>query len=149
MLDIKSVQSNLQVTEARLLSKILKESKDVGRTDWLPDSIIDAFLMRICDQENNGVVSVTVQEAQNLFSGNDTTLLFSEAKLNGKDYHEWADISKVLIPFNLDGNHWILIVLKGKTKMIQGILQDFAYRVEERVANKLTGCHILNYCYSF
>ncbi len=77
--------------------------------NWMVDSVVDGLLFKISDFQPKGIISITSQETMNIFRGGDTSMLFSLEK-NLDDYHEWSTVNQVLIPFNKEENHWILII---------------------------------------
>lgn len=119
LVEIKTLQTNLQKAESRILSRLLTSEDNSDTKDWMVDSIIDGFLLKITEFQNNGTISITAQEAMNIFRGGDTSMLFSLDD-GLEDYHEWSTVKQVLIPFNKEENHWILIVLEVESKTILG-----------------------------
>ncbi len=119
LLDIKTLQTHLQKAESRILSRMLTADNNTATTNWMVDSVIDGFIFKLSDFQNNGCISITAQEALHIFRGGDTLMLFS-LESNLEDYHDWSTVNQVLIPFNKEENHWVLVVLKVKEKKILG-----------------------------
>jgi len=121
--DLKSVESVLSKSDIRKLTNLIGYNVDEDTTDWLVDSAISGFLMIISEYANEETVSTTAVETSHILGGKSTEQTFSNFNPTLKSYEpnfEWSKIERVLLPFNKDKCHWILIVLEGKRKIISG-----------------------------
>lgn len=118
--DIKSAQYKISNAETMVLRNVMRNEVLPNTETFVVDSVISGFFLRISEMSTNEVICITVQEAAYIFQGHETSLLFSAEYLEESDYYNWAGIRKILIPVNVNQNHWILIVLCPSTKLIQG-----------------------------
>lgn len=118
--ELKSLEPDLSENELKLLASTMGSDVDPATANWIVDSVMDGIFLRISDIENTGTISVGAQEVLQLFRGADTSLMFSNMSHDFKDYYDWSTIKRVLIPFNKDENHWILLAMEPNKKIITG-----------------------------
>lgn len=119
LLDLKTVETPLKQIEERVLRRILKLCHE-SSTHWLTDNVITAFMIRVVELQAVTSTSVTPAEASEIFRGSDTRLLFASNEFSQQDFCDWTRMENVFIPRNIRGDHWILLVLRPRLKIVQG-----------------------------
>lgn len=114
--ELKSILMIQDMSEANVLMKEMKVTK--ATLNWIVDSVVSGFLFVISDLVGSGRISVSVAEAQHLLCGMDCSSLFTGD--DGGSYCDWNNVSEVFIPFNKSKNHWILLILNPKEKIVEG-----------------------------
>jgi len=117
--DMKTAVNTLRGAESRLLGRKFKVNYFEQSQDWLVDPVINGFLLRTCSKEDT--IFLLAAESEVVFKGLETYALFSK-DCDGTiaDVFDWSAVQQVLIPFNKDKNHWVLLLVLPQKTEIQG-----------------------------
>jgi len=121
--ELKTAQPSISNSETRLLSRMFKERLKPSTKNWLVDSVLSAFMMEITNIQPGTFITMTAAVSAFLFSGKEVTTLFTKfnKKTNtNEELYNWNNVEKVLIPYNVQKIHWILLVLDPRKKQVRG-----------------------------
>jgi len=97
-----------------------KQTNQAGDTDWLPDSIIDGFLYEVL-LTNNDSVFLTTAASQIIFregASKEEVSKFVQEEKSHRFPKKHADCSKIILPRNINRNHWIMFRIFPLMKQI-------------------------------
>lgn len=107
-LHLKSLDYNIPSTECAILKSVAPDF----RKGWLYDTILDAFLYKLCKPHPNAMFLETA--VSQIINNNSLNSLRMQL---GDKY--FTNIENIFVAFNPNGKHWVLLVVKPKLKQIQ------------------------------
>lgn len=99
----KNPSSNPRISNRFKLSIYLKDLQTLAPTKWLNSSVIEYFL-KVIEDENPRIVSFSPFFITKL-SESGYTSVKRWMKMKKKNIN--ADVDKILVPINVNGNHWV------------------------------------------
>lgn len=118
-IDIKAVQPELYDEESTIL---VEPGAIFYNLNWMDDSVLAGFLFKISNYENQGIISYTPAEVKIFFEVEEVEEKASRTMKNtsNEDHNNLFPSTQILFPYHINGNHWILIILKPKKREIIG-----------------------------
>ena len=106
VLDLKCIEPYLDKGE-KLVMRSIYDSEFVD--GWLTDDVIDSFFYTL-NKEYDGILYLTCAQTTTLMRGNKISSPFRDIDISRFNF--------VFLPYNVSGNHWILLVIKVKERIV-------------------------------